>query len=231
MAKTHAVMQKAPIKAHAREKFGSRATQRIRAEGLTPGIIYGLGTAPVAISVSTPETVAVLRSGSHVIDIDLNGKVDKLLIQQVGYDYLQTNIEHIDLLRIDPKKKVVVKVSLEFRGQPKGAKEGGILETQMAEIEIEVGPLEIPSSIRVNVDDLELHAIVHAKDVALPPGATLITNGERIVAAVRTVKEEVAAVAVEATATEPEVIGKKKEEEGAEGAAPAKGDGKAAPKK
>lgn len=230
MAKNAVYSQKAPIKAEPRTKFGSRATQRIRAENKTPGIIYGLGKDPVAITLNTPETVAVLVSGSHVIDIELDGKVDKLLIQQVGYDYLQTNIEHIDLLRIDPKKKVEVKVNLEFRGLPKGAKEGGILETQLTEIEIECNPLEIPATIRVIVDDLDLHAILHASDIALPAGVKLVTDPKRIVAAVRTVKEEVAAVAVEATSTEPEVIGKKKEEEGAEGAAPAK-DAKAAPKK
>ena len=156
------------------------------------------------------------------------------------YDYLQAGLEHIDLLRIDPKRKVRVKVALEFRGTPKGTKEGGILETQTTEIEIEVSPLAIPDSIRVNVDHLELHDIIHAKDITMPEGAKLVDYPEKIICQVRTVKEEVIAVAVEAGPTEPEVIGKKKEEEGAEGAvaagdakaaAPAKGAAAAAPAK
>jgi large subunit ribosomal protein L25 len=234
MAKTAHAKQEKPVVAESREGTGSRKTRFLRAEGKTPGIIYGMGKEPVLIALSTPETTSVLKSGTHIIEISLNGKAEKLLIQDVQYDYLQKELEHIDLLRIDPNKKVHVKVALEFRGTPKGAKEGGILEIQNSTIEIEVSPMHIPDSIRVNVDHLELHNIIHAREIALPSDVKLLDYAEKIICQVRTVKEEVAAVAVEAGPAEPEVIGKKKEEEGAEGAdaakAPAPG-AKAAPAK
>jgi len=223
MATTTAHKQEKPIQADARTATGSRKTQFLRAQGKTPGIIYGLGKEPVMIALPTPEVVSSLRSGAHILDISLGGKAEKLLIQDVQYDYLQTNIEHIDLLRIDPNKKVRVKVALEFRGIPKGSKEGGVLETQNTEVEVEVSPLHIPDSIRVNIENLDLHQILHAKDIPMPEGAKLVEYPEKIICQVRTIKEEVAAVAAEAGPTEPEVIGKKKEEEGEEGAAPAAG--------
>jgi large subunit ribosomal protein L25 len=228
MAKQEIVKQEHPVAAELREQRGSRKSQWLRAQGKIPGIVYGLKTEPVAIAMSSPETLSVLQSGAHIIDVTLNGKAEKMLIQDVQYDYLNANLEHIDLLRIDPNKKVRVKVALDFRGTPKGAKEGGILETQTAEVELEVSPLAIPSSIRVNVENLELHQILHAKEVSLPEGAVLVDYADKIICQVRTVKEEVAAVAVETTTAEPEVIGKKKEEEEA-GAAPAAA--KAAPAK
>jgi large subunit ribosomal protein L25 len=227
---THA-KQEAPVVAEIRKSRGSRASQRIRAEGKLPGIVYGLGKEPVAVTLPDAETVAVIRSGSHIIEVTLEGKTDKMLIQAVARDYRDVTVEHIDLLRIDPNQKVKVKVAIEFRGVPKGAKEGGILETPYTEIEIEVPALAIPDSIRVNVENLELHGVLHAKDIALPGNAKLVTFADAIVCTVRTVKEEVAAVAVEAGPAEPEVIGKKKEEEGAEGeaaAGDAKGGAKAA---
>jgi large subunit ribosomal protein L25 len=190
-----------------------------------------MGKEPVAISMPGVETVSVLRSGSHILEATLDGKTEKILIQDVQYDYLQTTVEHLDLLRIDPNKKVTVKVSLEFRGVPKGVKEGGVFETQSPDVEVEVSPLAIPDSIRVNIENLELHGIIHAKDVVLPEGATLVDYPEKIIAQVRTVKEEVAAVEAAPAAAEPEVIGKKKEEEGAEGEAPAAGAKGAAPAK
>jgi large subunit ribosomal protein L25 len=214
MAKQEVVKQSAPVVAEPREGRGSRKAQYLRATGKTPGIVYGLKAEPVAIALSTPETVSVLQSGSHIIEVTLNGKNEKMLIQDVQYDFLNANIEHIDLLRIDPNKKVNVKVALDFRGTPKGAKEGGILETQTTEIELEVSPLAIPSSIRVNVENLEMHQILHAKDIQLPEGATLVDYAEKIICQVRTVKEEVAAEGAAApTTAEPEVIGKKKEED------------------
>lgn len=225
MAKNTHSKQEKPVIAEGRAATGSRKTRFLRAEGKVPAIIYGMGKEPVKVSLPYPEAVAVLRSGSHILDVSLEGKAEKFLIQDVQYDYLQKDVEHIDLLRIDPKKKVRVKVALEFRGTPKGTKEGGILETQTSEIEVEVSPLEIPDMIRVNVEHLEMHQILHAKEVALPAGAKLADYAEKIICQVRTVKEEVAAVVAEAGAAEPEVIGKKKEEEGEEGAA---GDKKAA---
>ncbi len=230
MATTHTHKQEKPIAAEIRKETGTRKTRFLRAEGKLPGIIYGLGKEPILIAVPTPEVVSVLQSGSHILEIALNGKPEKLLIQDVQYDYLQAHVEHIDLLRIDPNKTVRVKVSLEFRGVPKGSKEGGVLETQTPEIEVEVSPLKIPDSIRVNIEHLELHQILHAKDIALPEGAKLVDYAEKIICQVRTIKEEVAAAVAEPGPSEPEVIGKKKEEEGAEGAAAgdAKGGAKAA---
>jgi large subunit ribosomal protein L25 len=219
MAKQEIVKQEKPVLAEIRTQRGSRKAQYLRATGKTPGVVYGMNSKPISIALPTPETVNILRSGAHIIDITLDGKPEKMLIQDVQYDYLQKDIAHIDLLRIDPNKKVKVKVALDFRGTPKGAKEGGILETQTTEIELEVSPLAIPPSIRVNVETLEMHQILHAREIPLPEGATLVDYAEKIICQVRTVKEEVVAEVAPATTAEPEVIGKKKEEEGEEGAA------------
>jgi len=215
-----------------RTERGSRKVQLVRADGRIPGIVYGMKKDAVSIALPGPLTEAVIHSGAHVMEIKLDGKNEKVLIKAVQYDYLNKEIEHVDLQRIDPNQKVRVKIPLEFRGTPKGAKEGGILETQITEIEIEVKALEIPDLIRLNVEHLELHQAIHAKEVAIPAGAKLINHPDAIVCQVRTVKEEVAAVVAEAGPAEPEVIGKKKEEEGAEGAAaaaPAAGGKAAAP--
>src|SRR3954469_24655681 len=101
---------------------GSRKSQFLRATGRVPGVVYGLKKDVVAVSLPVPETLAVLLSGSHILEVSLDGQVEKMLIQDVQYDYLQKYIEHVDLMRIDPTKKVRVKVALEFRGVPKGTK-------------------------------------------------------------------------------------------------------------
>lgn len=207
--------QSTPIIAEIRAERGSRKSQDIRAAGKIPAIVYGHGEEPVSISLPGPQTESVIHSGAHVADVVINGKAQKVLIKDVQYDYLQVKIEHVDLLRIDEHQRVKVKVPLEFRGKPKGAKEGGILETQLTELELEVLAIAIPDLIRVNVEHLELNGIIHAKEVTLPAGVKLLNYPEQIVCQVRTVKEEVAVVEPGAVVAEPEVIGKKKEEEGA----------------
>lgn len=241
MAKEKAKVVHPPLKAEVRSERGSRKAQALRAAGRLPGVVYGLHKDVLAISVPATEAVTLIHSGSHTADLELGGQTEKVLIKDVQYDHLDSTIEHVDFLRVDPTQRIEVSVPLEFRGVPKGAKEGGILETVTTEITIEALALEIPDSIRVTVDHLDLHDVIHAREVQLPPGAKLVDDGDQIICTVRTVREEVVAVAAaEAGPAEPEVIGKKKEEDeegaaapaaGTKGAAPAKAAAPAAPKK
>lgn len=225
MAKKGETVKHDPVNVEVREGRGSRKAQELRANGKIPAIVYGMKKDIVKIALPGALAETIIHSGTHTMQIVLNGKNETVLIQDVQYDYLNRDIEHVDLMRVDPNQKVSVSVPLEFRGTAKGTKEGGILETQLTELELEVRALEIPDVIRVNVEGLELHQAIHAREVALPAGAKLLNPPEVIVCQVRTVREEAAAGEVETGPAEPEVIGKKKEEEGAEGAAPA---GKAA---
>ncbi len=207
---------------------GRKGAEQLRQHGKVPGVVYGLAKENLAIELSAKEAERAIHSGAHLVDIKLNGSIEHVLVQDVQYDHLQHAIEHVDFMRIDPSHKVRVKVPVEFRGIPKGAKEGGILEVQIAEVEVEVLPLEIPDAIRFSVEHLEIHGMVHAKDIPLPAAARLINPPEQILCQVRTVKEVEPEVAVAAGPTEPEVIGKKPAE-GEEAAAGAAAGGKAAP--
>lgn len=208
---------------------GSKGAEQLRQQGRIPGVIYGLAKENLAIELDAREANRAIHSGAHLVDIQLNGSIEHVLVQDVQYDHLQVAIEHVDFMRIDPNHKVRVKVPLEFRGVPKGAKEGGILEVQIAELELEVLPLEIPDAIRFSVEHLELHGMVHAKDIPLPTAARLINSPEQILCQVRTIKEVEPEVTAEAGPAQPEVIGKKPAE-GEEGAAAgAAAGGKAAP--
>ena len=205
---------------------GRKGAEHLRKNGKIPGVVYGLAKENLPIELGAKEAERAIHSGTHLVDIKLNGSVEHVLIQDVQYDHLQMAIEHVDFMRIDPTHKVRVKVPLDFRGTPKGAKEGGILEVQISELEVEVLPLEIPDKIRFDVEHLEIHGLVHAKEIPLPAGVRLLNPADQILCQVRTVKEVTPEVTVAAGVAEPEVIGKKPAEEGA---APAAAGGKAAP--
>jgi len=217
MAKSK-VAHSTKIEAQVRETRGSRKSQFLRAEGKIPAVVYGLGKPTANITLSYKQAESVIHSGVKLVDLEVDGKSEKALVQEVQYDHLQDAIEHVDFLRIDPKQRIHTKVPLEFRGTAKGTKEGGILETMFSELEIEVLATELPEVIRINVENLALHDAIHVKDVVLPPSGKAVANPEQIVCQVRTVKEEVA-VAAEPGAAEPEVIGKKPTDEEAAAAA------------
>jgi large subunit ribosomal protein L25 len=217
-----------------RAERGSRAAKRLRDTGAIPGVIYGHGEDVLPVTLPRREVSIHLNKGAHVFELQVDGKQERVLVKDVQYDHLGSEVIHVDFARVSFDERVTVTVPLELKGEPKGAEEGGVLTQVIANLEVECLVLEIPDAIRHNVSEMNLNDVLHIKDLKLPPGVKAMQDGELIVATVKEVKEEVAAEVVEAEgAAEPEIIGRKaaEGEEAAEGAAaaPAAGGEKKAP--
>lgn len=212
-------IEKVPV--HKRDELGSRANKRLRDRGELPGVIYGHKEAVVPIKMNRKQVVTHLNKGVHLFELSLDGRPENVLIKDVQYDALGIDVLHVDFTRVDLNERVTLTLALELKGEPKGEKEGAVLQQVMNELEVECLVTEIPERIVQDVSHMEKDSVLHVSDLKLPPGVKILNDAEQIVAQVREIREEVAApVAAEEGAAEPEVIGRKKEEEGAE-AAPA----------
>jgi len=199
------------LKAERRNTAGTKAARRVRRSGRVPAIIYGKGIQPTPVSFDKHDLLQQLHHGAHLLDVELDGKVSKLLLKDVQYDHLGNDILHVDLARVDLRERIVVTVPIELRGTAPGIDEGGILEQHLTELEVECLVTRIPEVLRPSVTKLHVGDVLYAKDVELPEGVTLVTDPDEQVVSVRTVKEEV--VAEEPEAAEPEVIGRKPSDE------------------
>jgi large subunit ribosomal protein L25 len=125
----------------------------------------------------------------------------------------------VDFARVSLDEEVEVTVPLELKGEPKGEKEGGVLQQIVQELELKCKVTDIPDVIRHDVSEMALNDVLHIKDLKLPPNVSAMQDEDLIVATVKEIQEEAATpTAAEEGAAEPEVIGRKAEE-GAEGAA------------
>ncbi|MBI1953281.1 MAG: 50S ribosomal protein L25 [Candidatus Omnitrophica bacterium] len=205
---------------------GSKGPARaLRQEGWIPGVVYGQGKNPLVIRVSSREVSRLLRvkGGANSLitlrlqDSDKPLPESAVLIKELQRHPVSHEIVHVDFHRVSLTQRITVKVALAFKGEPVGVKnEGGILEHLRWDLEVECLPTQIPSEIPVDVSSLALGATLHAKQVLLPEGVRLTTDGELPVAACVTPKvEEIAAPSEEAAAAgeEPEVLKQKKPEE------------------
>jgi large subunit ribosomal protein L25 len=208
----------ASITARSRSQLGSRANKRLRDQGLLPGVVYGHKEAVLPITLTKKEVIGHLEHGTHLFDLNLDGRSEKVLVKEVQYDHLGLEVIHVDFARVSLDEKVKVTVPLELKGTPKGESQGAKLQQIVADLEIECLVTEIPDAIRHNVSDMEKDSVLHVSDLVLPPGMRVLMDGAVILATVREIIEQQASG--EAAPAEPEVIGKKKEEEPAE--APAK---------
>ncbi len=231
--------EKAPmLKATPRENLGSRHSKRVRDRGGLPAVVYGHGQAPVAITLNAKEAVSHFTEGEKVFRLDLPGTKSKdegqmVLLKDLQFDYLGTNIVHADLARVDLNERVRTRVAVHLLGEAKGLKQAGaILMHPTNEIEIECSVAEIPDFFEVNIEELDVGHAITAGGVKLPsPTMKLITDTHSMVAQIVIQAEIVVAEATpaaDAAAAGPEVITAKKPEgeeaaAGAKGAAPAKG--------
>lgn len=214
--------QTATIVAKGRSELGSRANKRLRESGLIPAVVYGHKEAVVTVSLPKKETVTHLEHGTHVFDLQVDGKSEKVLVKEVQYDHLGIEVLHVDFARVSLDEKVHVTVPLELKGTPKGESQGAKLAQIIADLHVECLVTEIPDAIRHSITDMEKDQVLHVRDLKLPAGVRVLLDGEVILA---TLKEIVEHETTEAVA-EPEVIGKKKED-----AAAAPAAGAAAPAK
>ena len=218
--------QTAQVTARQRNELGSRANKRLRDSGHIPGVIYGHKEAVVPVTLPKKELTGHLDHGTHLFDLALDGKSEKVLVKEVQYDHLGIEIIHVDFARVSLDEKVEVTVPLELKGTPKGEAEGGVLQQIISELEIECLVTDIPEVIRHNVSEMEKDSVLHIRDLKLPPGVRVLQDEDLIVATVREIEEAAPTEVAEAASTEPEVIGRKPaegEEAAAAGAAaPAK---------
>ncbi|OHB54898.1 MAG: hypothetical protein A2Y07_05605 [Planctomycetes bacterium GWF2_50_10] len=204
-------VESASVKAEIREKAGSKQSARYRKKGLIPAVVYGHKQDALSIAVSSREFMAGLNHGSRLYGMELNGKGETLLLKDVQYDHLGLEVLHLDFMRVDLSERVTVEVSLEVKGTAKGQAEGGIVDQHMSSLEVECLVTAIPDAIVMNIKDLGVGDSIHAKDVKLPAGVTLVTDGEALVLSCHVLVEKAEEAGEEVPAT-PEVIGRKEKE-------------------
>ena len=198
-----------------RSKTDKLAT--IRSNGMVPAVVYGARVENTSISVpSIAFKKAFKEAGeSTAIALDLDGVKLDVLIHDLQVDPVHGFPVHVDFLAIDMNKPIEVAIPLEFVGIAPAEKNGlGTLVKVIHEIEVKGLPKDIPHNIGVDVSTLEtLENQIHVKDIILPVGVTMITEGDEVVALVTVAKEEKEESApIDLSSIEVEKKGKKEED-------------------
>ena len=217
-------MEQIPLTAERRQGTGKGAARKLRTEGHVPAIIYGAGEEPVSLTVAVADLERVLRQVSGTtafLSVDISGEAPRTaVLQKLQKDHLGRRIMHVDFYQVRADQELVLDVSLQFVGEAKGvSEEGGILNVAEHTIQVKGLITDIPDSVEVDVSDLAIGDYIHAKDLSLPPGATVaVDENTLVVACTPPAQIEVE----EASAEEEEAEGEAAE--GEEEAAPKSGE-------
>jgi large subunit ribosomal protein L25 len=164
--------------AEARTTFGKGAARRIRAVGKIPAVIYGHGTEPQHVTLPGHEVSLILRKANAVFDLDIDGKSQLALVKDVQKDPVRQIIEHIDLVIVRKGEKVTIDIPIHVIGE---AAPGTQVLQDANTLSIEAEATNIPERLTVDIEGLAEGTQIHASDVTLPEGSTLISDPDVLV--------------------------------------------------
>jgi large subunit ribosomal protein L25 len=167
------------IQAEQRSEFGKGAARRIRRADKIPAVLYGHGTDPVHITLPGHDTMLALKTANALLSIEIEGGDSHLALpRQVQRDPLKGFIEHVDLVIVRRGEKVQVEIALHVEGE---AAADALVVTEHPAILIEAEATNIPDGVTVSVEGLEVGAQIHASDLVLPSGVTLVLDPDTLV--------------------------------------------------
>lgn len=180
------------INAEKRTELRKSAAKKMRKEGRIPAVIYGHNDV-MNISVDEREFTKKFEkiSENTIITVTIGKDNYSVLVKDFQDDILTSKIQHIDFFEIEKGKTLKTNVPIHVEGSAKGAREGGILEQRLHELEVECFPKDIPETITIDVSDLEAGDAIHVADIAVPKGVKVLNMLEQTVVSVTLVKAEV----------------------------------------
>jgi large subunit ribosomal protein L25 len=169
------------ISAEPRTEFGKGGARRTRRAGKVPAVLYGHGTDPRHISLPSREFERALHTdaGANVLlTLQIEGGDELALPKSIQRDPVRGVIEHVDLILVRRGEKITVDVPVHVSGD---VVSGGLLDQQLTTVSVLTEATHIPSGFEVSIDGLEIGGAIHAKEVELPSGTELATDGDAVV--------------------------------------------------
>ena len=206
------------LKAIKREGTSSGSTNKLRSSGFIPAILYGGNDPNQKISIEKKAVRDIISSDnflSKVLELDIDGKKEKVLPRDVAYHVVSEEPIHIDFMRVISGKKIILEIPVKFINHPDspGLKRGGVLNIVRRTVELRCPAENIPNDITIDLKGSDIGTSLKISSVKLPDNVIpTITDRDFVIAT----------VAAPTIIKEPE---KPAEEtaEGAEGEAPAEG--------
>jgi large subunit ribosomal protein L25 len=180
------------------------ANNLLRRQGKIPAIVYGnLEATPVAIDEKEFAVKFRTVSENMIIDLQIDGVSHDVLVKDYQEDIRRGKIVHIDFYAIDKDKVLRSRVPVRLAGSAKGARDGGIVELHVHELDVECKPRDLPAEFIIDVSELESGHGIHVRDVALSEGVKVLNSPDQAIVSITHAKVE-AAPAAEAAAAETE---------------------------
>jgi len=200
-------MQNKQLNIELRSKTGKGISRQLRMADMVPGVVYGKGMDPIAVSIKHRELRAATAGEggqNNLITLVGGGSLDQsmAIIVDLQRDAIKGTYRHVDLHRISMTEKLRVTVPIVLKGESIGVKEGGLLDLSHHELHVECLPGNIPDNIEIDITDLAVAHSIHVSDITVPDGVKILDNPKSaVVSVLGRLKEEAPVEALAPTPT------------------------------
>ena len=199
------------LKATKRTTASTGQINKLRSDGFIPAILYGGKKNNICISLKKLHLRDIINTEtfmSKVVDLDIDGNLEKVLPKDITYDPVSDEPNHIDFMRIVKGSRLVLEVPVKFINHDKspGLKKGGVLNTVRRKVELKCPAENIPNEIVIDLDNTEIGTSIKISSVKLPENVVpTITDRDFVVATVAAPTILVEPEKTEETTTEGEL--------------------------
>ena len=164
------------------------STKSLLEKGMVPGIIYGKNTEPTKIIFEDKILQKIMHSGgfySKIMELDIEGKKEKILPKQLQYHPVTDKLIHFDFLRVQEDTKVTVEIEVDFlnRETCPALKKGGVLNTVRRLVELSCNANNIPEILEFDLINSEIGDAIKISNINLPDGVKpTITDRDFVIA-------------------------------------------------
>lgn len=177
-------MSEVKLTAESRTEFGKGAARRLRRAHKIPAVLYGHGADPVHVTLPGHATMLALKHSNTLLTLALdNGTTQLALPKDVQRNPVRGDIEHVDLVMVRRGERVTVEVPVHVTGEPGG---DGLTTLELTTLSLEAEATAIPSAVEVSVEGAAEGTQIHAGQITLPAGSTLVGDPDAIVVVIAT---------------------------------------------
>jgi large subunit ribosomal protein L25 len=193
------MVEQISLAAEKRTEFGKGAARRARAEGKIPAVLYGHGADPVHVLLPGHETMMALKHQNVLLSVEFGKDKEMAIAKDAQINPVRQSIEHVDLLLVRAGEKITVDVTVHVEGE---SVSGTIAVLENATLQVAAEATHLPEFVTVNVEDLDDGARIFAREVTMPEGSVLVTDGDSLVVAIQIPRQAAADEAAELAAEE-----------------------------
>ncbi|MFD2597674.1 50S ribosomal protein L25 [Sphingobacterium corticis] len=177
-------MKSIAISGSVRQNVGKRDAKELRYEGQIPAVLYG-GKEQTHLSVSAADLKSALYTSDVVfIELDIEGKKSRAIIQDAQFHPLTDLVTHVDFLELSDDKEVSVNIPIKLTGTSPGVKMGGKLVQKLRALRVKALPNNLPQVIEVPMDSLEVGKSYRVRQVELTDAKVLNNSDDTIVSVI-----------------------------------------------